>query len=38
MIGNSLVEGFLTPVRQGRIKLIVRQIQARADNAGGTGG
>jgi hypothetical protein len=27
MIGNHLVSGFLTPVRQGRIKLNVKQIR-----------
>lgn len=34
MIGNKLVPGFLTPVKQGRIKLIIRQLRAVADKTG----
>jgi hypothetical protein len=30
MIGNSMVEGFLKPVRQGRIKSIIKQIRSDA--------
>jgi hypothetical protein len=29
-LGNGLVEGFLKPVPQGRIKLIIKQIQSDA--------
>ena len=38
MIGNKLVPGFLTPVRQGRIKLILRQLRAEAGKKGETDG
>jgi hypothetical protein len=38
MIGDKLVPGFLTPVRQGRIKLIIRQIRRGNKQAGGTNG
>ena len=38
MVGNNLVPGFLTPVRQGRIKLIIQQIQLGASQAGETDG
>jgi hypothetical protein len=34
MIGNRLVHGFLAPVRQGRIKLMVKQIKRKADARG----
>lgn len=38
MIGNGLVAEFLTAVRQGRIKLIIRQIRSGDNRAGGTNG
>ena len=34
MIGDKVILGFLTPVRQGRIKLIVKQIRAEAGEGG----
>jgi hypothetical protein len=38
MIANKLVPGFITPVRQGRIKLIVKQLKGIARKKGKTDG
>ncbi len=34
MIGNKVIPGFLRPVRQGRMKLIVKQIRAGTGKTG----
>lgn len=34
IVGNKIVPGFLTPVRQGRMKLILRQLRAQDAQAG----
>jgi hypothetical protein len=34
MVGNELVAGFLKPVRQGRIKLMAKQIRAEGHTGG----
>jgi hypothetical protein len=38
MIANTLVRGFITPVRQGQIKLIVRQLKDAARKKGAKDG
>lgn len=38
MISNGLVEDFLKPVRQGQIKLIVKQFRSDSNQAGGADG
>jgi hypothetical protein len=38
MIGNKLIPGFIEPVRQGRMKLIVKQIRAGVKPKGGRDG
>jgi hypothetical protein len=38
MIGNKVVPGFLAPVRQGQIKLMLRQLAAANSNTGETDG
>jgi len=37
-IGNKIVPGFLEPVRQGRMKLMVRQFRQAMDDRGGSDG
>ena len=38
MIGNRMVADFLTPVQQGRIKLMIKQFRESYEQAGGTNG
>jgi hypothetical protein len=38
MIGNKVVPGFLAPVRQGQIKLVLRQFADSTSNTGETDG
>lgn len=38
VIGNSLIEDFLTPVPQGRIKLILKLLRSPAKNTGDADG